>query len=90
MRWSLQYDMWCKMQFFAEAIESADSVDLKPKRGPKNLLELLPEEFTVQDAIKIRRDQGLDAKGVHNMIYVWKNRGYILHLTDNSYKKVKN
>ena len=89
VRWSLQYDMWCKMQFFAEAIESADSVDLKPKRGPKNLLELLPEEFTVQDAIKIRRDQGLDAKGVHNMIYVWKNRGYILHLTDYSYKKVK-
>jgi hypothetical protein len=78
------------MQFFAEAIENADSVDLKPKRGPKNLLELLPEEFTVQDAIKIRRDQGLDAKGVHNMIYVWKNRGYILHLTDNSYKKVRN
>lgn len=90
VRWSLQYDMWCKMQFFAEAIENADNVDLKPKRGPKNLLELLPEEFTVQDAIKIRRDQGLDAKGVHNMIYVWKNRGYILHLTDNSYKKVKN
>ena len=89
VRWSLQYDMWCKMQFFAEAIENADNVDLKPKRGPKNLLELLPEEFTVQDAIKIRRDQGLDAKGVHNMIYVWKNRGYILHLTDNSYKKVK-
>ena len=89
VRWSLQYDMWCKMQFFAEAIESADNVDLKPKRGPKNLLELLPEEFTVQDAIKIRRDQGLDAKGVHNMIYVWKNRGYILHLTDYSYKKVK-
>ena len=89
VRWSLQYDMWCKMQFFAEAIENADNVDLKPKRGPKNLLELLPEEFTVQDAIKIRRDQGLDAKGVHNMIYVWKNRGYILHLTDYSYKKVK-
>lgn len=39
VRWSLQYDMWCKMQFFAEAIEQADYIDdSKPRRGPRNLL----------------------------------------------------
>ena len=89
VRWSLQYDLWCKMQFFGDAIENADNVDNKPKRGPKNLLEMLPEVFTLQDAVNVRRQCGMSAKGVHNMIYVWKNRGYILHLTDYSYKKVK-
>ena len=89
VRWSLQYDMWCKMQFFAEAIESADSVEQKTKPGPRNLLELLPDEFTLQDAVNIRRSQGLDAKNTKSMIYVWKNRGYIYQLSDNSYKKVK-
>jgi len=79
VRWSLQYDMWCKMQFFAEAIEQADYIDdSKPRRGPRNLLELLPDEFSLQDAINIRRQQGLDGKGARKMINQWAHRGYIL------------
>ena len=89
VRWSLQYDMWCKMQFFAEAIESADGVEQKTKRGPRNLLELLPDEFTLQDAVNVRRQQGMDAQGCKPMIRMWKVRCYIEQITDNSYKKVK-
>ena len=101
VRWSLQYDMWCKMQFFAEAIESADCVEQKTKRGPRNLLELLPDEFTLQDAVNVRRQQGMDAQGCKPMIKgmdaqgckpmirMWKVRCYIEQITDNSYKKVK-
>ena len=90
VRWSLQYDMWCKMQFFAEAIESADGVEQKTKRGPRNLLELLPDEFTLQDAVNVRRQQGMDAQGCKPMIRMWKVRCYIEQITDNSYKKVRN
>ena len=89
VRWSLQYDMWCKMQFFAEAIASADGVEQKTKRGPRNLLELLPDEFTLQDAVNVRRQQGMDAQGCKPMIRMWKVRCYIEQITDNSYKKVK-
>ena len=89
VRWSLQYDMWCKMQFFAEAIESADGVEQKTKRGPRNLLELLPDEFTLQDAVNVRRQQGMDAQGCKHMITMWKARGYVSQITDHSYKKVK-
>ena len=89
VRWSLQYDMWCKMQFFAEAIESADGVEQKTKRGPRNLLELLPDEFTLQDAVNVRRQQGLPTKDSNHMISVWKNRGYISQISNLSYKKVK-
>ena len=87
VRWSLQYDMWCKMQFFGEAIENADAVEDKPKRGPRNLLELLPDEFTLQDAINVRRQQGMDAKGAKNMLYQWSYRGYVKSLTPYTYRK---
>jgi hypothetical protein len=90
VRWSLQYDMWCKMQFFGEDIANADRIENKSnKKGPQNMLELLPETFTLQDAINIRRQQGMDAKGVNNMLRVWKHRGYVLQITDYSYQKLK-
>ena len=89
VRWSLQYDMWCKMQFFGEAIENADNVDNKPKRGPKNLLEMLPEEFTLQEAANVRRQQGMDAKSAIKMIRNWKSRGYVYQISDISFKKLK-
>ncbi len=91
VRWSLQYDMWCKMQFFGEDIANADRIENKSnKKGPQNMLELLPETFTLQDAVNIRRQQGMDAKGVNNMLRVWKHRGYVLQITDYSYQKSKN
>ena len=89
VRWSLQYDMWCKMRFFGEAIENADNVDNKPKRGPRNLLEMLPEEFTLQEAANVRRQQGMDAKSAIKMIRNWKSRGYVYQISDISFKKLK-
>ena len=51
IRWSLQYDLACKMEFFGSAIEEAQAADgLHNTRGPRNLLELLPDEFTYQQA----------------------------------------
>lgn len=83
VRWSLQYDLWCKMRFFGDAIERANSVPLESAhRGPRNLLELLPNEFTLEDAIRVRREQGIGSEGVKDMIRTWRNRGYIEILTD--------
>ena len=78
VRWSLQYDLWCKMHFFGEAIEQAEQGGSSlSRRGPRNLLELLPNEFTYDDAVSIRRQQGLNREGTKDMIRVWRNRGYI-------------
>ena len=78
VRWSLKYDMWCKMQFFDEAIEQAEQgTSQSNRRGPRNLLELLPNEFTFDDAVSVRRQQGLSREGTQDMIRVWRNRGYI-------------
>ena len=78
VRWSLKYDLWCKMHFFGEAIEDANNGSRNQQRhGPRNLLELLPNEFSFDDAVAVRRQQGLSREGTQDMIRMWRNRGYI-------------
>ena len=78
VRWSLRYDLWCKMHFFGEAIDQVNAdTSSTTHHGPRNLLELLPNEFTIDDAIRVRREQGLPRFGVQDMIRMWRNRGYI-------------
>ncbi len=91
VRWSLQYDLHCKMTFFGEAIENANrSADEQTgRRGPRNLLNLLPDEFTIHDADLIRQANGMDTRGTRNMLSQWVHRGYLLQMTDDSFRKVK-
>ena len=90
IRWSLQYDLWCKMQFFGEDIERANREgDRYGSRGPQNMLELLPNEFTIEDAKRVRRQQGKDNSGNRcvRMIRTWVNRGYVIQNTEYSFIK---
>lgn len=90
IRWSLQYDLWCKMQFFGEDIEAANYECVRVgARGPRNLLELLPDEFTIEDAKRVRRQVSKDIANTGKMVSQWKTRGYILQLTVDSFRKVK-
>ena len=86
VRWSLQYDLWCKMEFFGEAIEAANRDVLSAKvsslPGPRNLLLLLPDEFTLADAERMRQMQGMDSKNTRNMLRLWAHRHYISVISD--------
>ena len=78
IRWSLQYDLWCKMHFFGEAIEEQEYAGVKStSRGPQNLLDLLPEVFTREEAGMLRQRQGIRTGNVSFMLSNWKKRGYI-------------
>ena len=77
VRWSLQYDMWCKMVFFGNAIEEADNTTQSSKPGPMNLLDLLPQIFTREEAAQMRQRQGIKEGDVKGMLNNWKSRGYI-------------
>ena len=83
IRWSLQYDLACKMEFFGADIKSAMSeVRNEGKRhGRVNLLTLLPDEFTHADVVRVRQSQGMDAEGTRNMLWQWTHRHYITKLT---------
>ena len=78
VRWSLQYDMYCKMKFFGEAIEEVESGFMrKLRKGPQNLLDLLPEVFTREEAGLLRQRQGIRQGTLKAMLSNWKKRGYI-------------
>ena len=87
-RWSLHYDLWLKLHYFGDFIRRADEETPVSKHGPRNMLELLPEEFTANDLSNVRFTQGKDREGAANQLYQWVHRGLILHLTDDRYKKV--
>ena len=94
VRWSLQYDLWCKMEFFGDGIEQAMTTPANNphKPGRKNLLTLLPDEFTLQDAVRVRQAEGLDAQGASHMLSLWKSRGYISivsNVSNLNYRKLK-
>ena len=78
VRWSLRYDLWCKMRFFGDAIEAQEEKDEKiPTKGPQNLLDLLPEIFSREDANSLRQRVGIRSDSLSQMLNNWKQRGYI-------------
>ena len=90
IRWSLRYDLYCKMRFFGDAIAKAEDGGVKSsRRGPANLLQLLPDEFSYQEAMAIRLEYGLPQKGTRVMINNWVHRGYIERKSFQSASQVK-
>ena len=90
VRWSLNYDLWCKMAFFGadiERMENGDDAHIG-KRGPQNLLELLPDEFTLEDAKRVRQQQGMGTELARKMISTWQSRYYVIQISDFSFKKL--
>ena len=88
IRWSLRYDLWCKMRFFGDAIAKGDSGE-EQKKGPKSLLDDLPDQFDKAAAIAVRRKAGLSQNGVEDMLRTWKNRGYIDTADNENFVKLK-
>ena len=78
IRWSLQYDLWCKMRFFGNDIEMAESaMNISKRNGPRNLLDFLPDIFTREEAHLLRQKKGLERGSLSAMLGMWRKRGYI-------------
>ena len=78
IRWSEQYDLYCKMRYFGEAIaRMEDEGEKSSKRGPSNLLQLLPDTFSFQQVEAIRLQYGKSKKGTTQMLRNWIFRKYI-------------
>lgn len=76
--WSLDYDLWCKGHFFGQLIAEAKShEEVKTSGGRCNLLDLLPERFSIQQLQDVRRMVGMHGDA-HGMIRQWVFRGYVV------------
>ena len=80
VRWTAQYNLWCKMLYFGKQLEKElrEEVEIQRQSGPQNLLELLPDEFTKDQYFLMRQSQGKSGDG-ESTIRVWINRGHIVY-----------
>ena len=97
VRWSQQYNLWCKVRYFGEQLEKElrEEVEIQKQNGPQNLLDLLPEEFSREQYLLMRQSKGRSNDG-GNALRVWRNRGYIFldeasgrYCKTEKYKKMK-
>ena len=81
IRWSERYDLYCKMRFFGDMIaKEASTAEKSSKRGPENILQLLPDVFTEPQLEAIRLEHGLKAQGCKNVLKQWIYRKYIVRM----------
>ena len=91
IRWSLHYDLQCKMHFFGDAIQCEMNKDIQQyKPGPASLRDRLPKIFTYEDVVMVRRNAGLscDKAQINHILSVWKDRKRISQISNHSYEKI--
>jgi hypothetical protein len=80
VRWSEQYNLWCKMLYFGDQLEKElrEEVEIQRRSGPKNLLRLLPDEFTREQYMLMRQQQGRAGDG-DSALRQWQTRGHLVY-----------
>ena len=80
VRWSQQYNLWCKMLYFGQQLERElrEEVEIQHQSGPQNLLELLPDEFSRDQYRQMRGSMGRKGDG-ESTLRTWATRGYIAY-----------
>ena len=80
VRWSQQYNLWCKMLYFGQQLEQElrEEVEIQRQSGPQNLLALLPDEFTKEEYRLMRQRQGKAGDG-DSTLRSWQARNYIAY-----------
>ena len=89
IRWSLHYDLWCKMEFFGDAITQANRFNGPSNNQPKSLLLDLKQQFSHEDVKMLYTKKCLDLTKVSQTIRAWKHRNLIIELEDGTYKQLK-
>jgi hypothetical protein len=89
IRWSLNYDLWCKMEYFGDAVTQANRFNRPSNNQPKSLLLELNQTFTRQDVKDLYVKKGMDVSKVGQTIRAWKFRNLIIELEDGTYKQLR-
>ena len=79
VRWSEQYNLWCKMLYFGQQLEEEmrSEAEIQRQGGTQNLLENLPDEFTREQYIQMRSNFGKTNDG-GTALRQWVKRKYII------------
>ncbi len=80
VRWTEQYNLWCKMLYFGQQLEKElrEEIEMQRQSGPQNLLNHLPDEFTKEQYRQMRQSQGKTSDG-ESTLRQWQSRGHIVY-----------
>ena len=78
--WFCYYDLWSKVKVFGDMFNGNNlQFDDSQKRGPKNMLDSLPNEFNEQQLEALRMSLEKSKEGTRHQLSIWKNRGFITY-----------
>ena len=80
VEWLVYHDIWSKMQIFADMLsKDADQVSEAQRRGPKNMLDSLPDSFNRAQLEALRTSLGKSVEGTDSQLRKWVFRGFITY-----------
>jgi hypothetical protein len=80
VEWLVYHDIWSKMQIFADMLNSdADQTTEDQRRGPKNMLEDLPDSFNEAQLAALRTSIGKSAEGTNGLLRQWVFRKFVTY-----------
>ena len=78
VEWLVYHDLWSKMQIFADMLNlDADLTSEAQRRGPKNMLDSLPDTFNEAQLEALRTSLGKSVEGTISQLRVWVFRNFI-------------
>ena len=80
VEWLVYHDIWSKMQIFADILgKDADQISEAQRRGPKNMLDSLPDTFNESQLEALRLELGKSKEGTNSQLRKWVFRKFITY-----------
>ena len=80
VEWLVYHDIWSKMAIFADMLgKDADQMSEVQRRGPKNMLDGLPDTFNESQLEALRTNLGKSGDGTKGQLRQWQFRGFITY-----------
>ena len=97
VEWLVYHDIWSKMQLFADMLgKEGDQLSEAQRRGPRNMLDSLPDTFNEAQLEALRTSLGKTAEGTKGQLAKWVFRKFItysaqtgLYTKTDDYLKIK-
>ena len=80
VEWLVYHDIWNKMQIFGDMLgKDADCMSDVQRRGPRNMLDNLPNTFNEAQLEALRVELGKSKEGANGQLRKWLNREFIIY-----------
>ena len=80
VEWLVYHDLWSKFQVFADMLgRDADQTVEAQRRGPKNMLDSLPDAFNEAQLQALRTSLDKSVEGTNAQLRKWVFRGFITY-----------